>query len=93
MHRDFLRPHHYSQSMPPFDYNAPAKLFLAKRTKNSRDKYRRFATAAEAIRYAVETLRTPKAFGAWLEVGDERFGSSAIQCLYEAPDYPLRKSE
>jgi len=37
-----------------FDYNARAELFLAKRTKNSREKYRRFATAAEAIRYAVE---------------------------------------
>ena len=36
--------------MPPFDYNAPAELFLAKRTKSSREKYRRFATAAEAIR-------------------------------------------
>jgi hypothetical protein len=35
--------------MPPFDYNAPAELFLAKRTK-SRENYRRFATAAEAIR-------------------------------------------
>jgi hypothetical protein len=50
-----------------FDYNAPAELFLAKCTKNGRENYRRFATAAEAIRYAVETLRTPKAFGAWLE--------------------------
>ena len=54
---------------------------------------RRFATAAEAIRYAVETLRTPKAFGARLEVGDERFNSNEIQRLYEASDYPLRKRE
>ena len=54
---------------------------------------RRFATAAEAFRYAVEDLRTPKAFGAWLEVGDERFNSSEIQRLYEAEDYPLRKPE
>ena len=53
--------------MLPFDYNAPAELFLAKRTKSSRENYRRFATAAEAIRYAVEDLRTPRAFGAWLE--------------------------
>jgi hypothetical protein len=79
-----------SQGMS-FDYNAPAELFLAKRIKNSREKYRRFATAAEAIRYAVETLRTPKAFGASLEVGDERFNSSEILRLYEADDYPLRK--
>jgi hypothetical protein len=56
-----------------FDYNAPAELFLAKRTKNGRENYRRFATAAEVIRYAVEDLRTPKAFGAWPQVGDERF--------------------
>jgi hypothetical protein len=40
-----------------------------------------------------EDLRTPKAFGAWLEVGDEHFNSSEIQRLYEADDYPLRKSE
>ena len=56
--------------------------------KSSRENYRRFATAAEAIRYAVETLRTPKAFGVWLQVGDERFNSSEIEPLYEA----LRKS-
>jgi hypothetical protein len=76
-----------------YDYNAPAELFFAKPMKGSRAKYRRFATAAAALRYAVEDLRMPKAFGSWLEVGDERFGSSEIQCLYEAPDYPLRKSE
>ena len=77
----------------PFDYNAPAELFLAKRTKKGRENYRRFATAAEAIRYAVETLRTPRAFGAWLEVGDERLNSTEIRRLYEADDYPLRKPE
>ena len=40
-------------------------------------------------------LRTyaPKAFGAWLEVGDQRFNSSEIQRLYEASDYPLGKPE
>jgi hypothetical protein len=65
----------------------------ASRMKGSRTKYRRFATAAEAIRYAVEDLRTPRAFGAWLQVGDERFNSVEIQRLYEADDYPLRKAE
>jgi hypothetical protein len=74
-----------------FDYNAPAELFLAKPAKLCRAKYRRFATAAEALRFAVEDLRTPKAFGVWLEVGDERFNSSEIQRLYEADDYPLQK--
>ena len=64
--------------MSSFDYRAPAELFLAKPMKGSRTKYWRFTTAAEALRYAVEDLRTPKAFGAWLEVGDERFDSSEI---------------
>jgi hypothetical protein len=79
--------------MSSFDYNAPAELFLPEPAKGSRTKYRRFATAAEALRYAVEDLRIPKAFGASLEVGDERFNSSEILRLYEADDYPLRKPE
>jgi hypothetical protein len=79
--------------MSPFDYSAPAELFLSKPAKGCRTKYRRFATAAEALRFAVEELRIPKAFGAWLEVGDERCDSTEIQRLYEAADYPLRKPE
>ena len=77
--------------MSSFDYNAPAELFLSKPAKGGRTKYRRFATAAEARRFAVEDLCIPKACGAWLEVGDERFSSIEIQRLYEADDYPLRK--
>ena len=40
-----------------------------------------------------EDLRAPKASGASLEVGDERFSSGDIQRLYEAADSPLRKPE
>ena len=75
-----------------FDYDAPAELFLAKRTKRRREKYRRFATAAEAIRYAVENLRTLRSLGAWMEVGDERFNGDAIQRLYDDRDYPLSRT-
>jgi len=75
-----------------FNYSSPAELFLSKRTQGH-TKYRRFATAAEAIRYAVEELRTPRSLGAWMQVGDERFNSNEIHRLYEASDYPLRKSE
>jgi hypothetical protein len=81
------------KTVSAFDYSAPAELFLSKPAKGSRTKYLRFATAAEALRYAVEDLQTPKAFGAWLEVGDQRFNSGDIQRLYEADDYPLRKPE
>ena len=76
-----------------FDYNAPAGLFLSKVAKGSRIKYRRFARAAEALRFVIEELRTHQPFDAWLEVGDDRFDSSEIQRLYEAVDYPLRKSK
>jgi len=41
-----------------FDYGVPAELFMAKRKAGARQPltYRRFATAAEAIRFAVEDL-------------------------------------
>ena len=73
----------------PFNSNSPTgSTFTAfstyKPMKGRRERYRRFATAADAIRYAVEVLRTPEAFGAHLEVGDERFNSEEIQRLYEA---------
>ena len=74
--------------MSSFDYNAPAELFLSKPAKGSHTKYRRFATAAEALRYAVEDLRIPKAFGAWLQVGDERFNSTEIQRLSGVTEGP-----
>ena len=37
-----------------FDYNAPADLFLARNRKRGGVRYRRFETAAEAIRFAEE---------------------------------------
>ena len=39
-----------------FDYSSPAELYLSRRRGRHTD-YRRFATAAEAIHYAVEELR------------------------------------
>jgi hypothetical protein len=57
--------------------------------KGNRAKYRRFATAAEALRYAVEDLGTPKTFGAWLQIVDERFNSTEIERLCEG----LHKTE
>jgi hypothetical protein len=55
-----------------FDYGVPAELFLAKRKAGTRQPliYRRFATAAEAIRFAIEELPAVRALGAWMQVGD-----------------------
>ena len=58
-----------------FDYRVPAELFMAKRKGGARSRFisRRFATAAEAIRFAVEDFPAIRALGAWLQVGKERF--------------------
>ena len=65
-----------------FDYSSPAELFLARRRGRHTD-YRRFATAAEAIRYAVEELRTRRSLRAWMQVGDARFNKEEINRLYD----------
>ena len=74
-----------------FDYNAPAELFMAKRKGGTRQPlgYRRFATAAEAIRFAIEDHPTVRTLGAWMQVGDERFDGDEIQRLYDDGEYPL----
>lgn len=41
-------------------------------------RYRRFATAAEAIRFAVAELPAVRALGAWMQVGDQRFDGDDI---------------
>ena len=66
-----------------FDYKTPAELFLSKRTGRGRTKYRRFTTAAEAIRYAVEELRTRRSLSAWMQVGEDRFSNEEINRLYD----------
>jgi hypothetical protein len=67
--------------MAPFDYNDPAELFLSKRTRRHTS-YRRFATAAEAIRYAVEDVRTLRSLGVWMQVGDERLkATKSSDCI------------
>jgi hypothetical protein len=76
-----------------FDYAASAELFMPKRRHGTRQplSYRRFATAAEAIRFAVEELPPVRALGPWMQVGDERFSSDDIRRLYESTSYPRRR--
>ena len=76
-----------------FDYGIPAELFMAKHKARARQPltYRRFATAAEAIRFAIEELPAIRAPGAWMQVGDQRFDGDDIQRLYESDDYPLQR--
>ena len=79
--------------MMKFDYESPAELFMAKRKGGTRQPlgYRRFGTAAEAIRFAVEEFPAVRTLGAWLQVGDERFDVDAIQRLYDSAEFPLKR--
>src|SRR5260221_14707914 len=63
---------------------------MGKRKGGARQALRhpRFATAAEAIRFAIEELPAVRALGAWMQVGDQRFDGDDIQRLYESNDYP-----
>jgi Arc/MetJ-type ribon-helix-helix transcriptional regulator len=79
--------------MSKFDYNAPAELFPSRNRKIvSKVKYRRFDTAADAIRFAVEELPEPLLLGATIEIDEERFGHKDIRALYESENYPLKKA-
>ena len=79
--------------MMTFDYAASAELFMPKRRGGARPtlSYRRFATAAEAIRFAVEELPAIGTLGARMQVGEERFNGDDIQRLYESTSYPRRR--
>ena len=76
-----------------FDYGLPAEIFMAKRKGGARSRpiSRRFATAAEAIRFAVEDFPAIRALGAWMQVENERFDGEDIHRLYESEQFPLRR--
>jgi len=77
-----------------FDYAASAELFIPKKGKSGARQplsYRRFPTAAEAIRFAVEEFPAIRTVGAWMRVGDESFDCDDIRRLYESNSYPRRR--
>ena len=79
--------------MGTFNYDTEAELFPMKgRRPNGQSlRYRRFARAADAIRFAVEELPAKSLLGAYLEVDEKRFDGGGIRQLYESPEYPLAR--
>lgn len=81
--------------VPMFDYDATAELFPPRLAGSSALRflaYKRFAFASEAIQFAMEQLPRTFLLGAYLQVGDERYGHREIRRLYESADYPLGRA-
>jgi hypothetical protein len=83
----------YSAKTQLFDYGAEAELFPTRARRGGRPPigYRRFARAADAIRFAIEEMPSGSLVGAYLEVNEVRFDSGEIQRLYESAEYPLER--
>jgi hypothetical protein len=75
-----------------FDYNAPAELYPGRNRKSPKKiSYRRFETAADAIRFAIEELPEPLLLGACIEIDEKRLNHQDIQALYASEQFPLEK--
>jgi hypothetical protein len=74
-----------------FSFNTAAELFPAaiRKKKRAGFAYRRFGTAAEAVRFAIEELPADSLNGAYLQVDEARFDQMGIRSLYESKDFPL----
>jgi len=79
--------------MRPFSYDTAAELFPAaiRKKKRAGFAYRRFGTAAEAVRFAIEELPADSLNGAYLQVEEARFDQSGIRTLYESEAFPLER--
>ena len=75
----------------PFDYSAEAEMFspMARKARRQPLGYRRFARAADAIRFAIEELSPLLLVGTYLEVSELRYEGHQIRRLYESTSYPL----
>lgn len=84
---------HHIWNMHDFDYDAPAEVFACKsRGASPRPvTYRRFASGAEAIRFAIEVLPAEMLFGTVVEANDNRFDAKQIRLLYDSERYPLQR--
>ena len=70
-----LEPHQIFPALPEAERRvrrtALGGLLRGRRRRGRHTDYRRFATAAEAIHYAVEELRARRSISDWMQVGED----------------------
>lgn len=81
--------------MNAFRYGDPAEVYVANGIKGRRNNmaYRRFETAAKAIRFIVEDLPTSRRVGTVMEVNERRHYHQEIRALYDAEEFPLPRQD
>ncbi|MEO6395627.1 MAG: hypothetical protein ABIO40_06920 [Devosia sp.] len=77
--------------MSAVNYAAPADLYPSRAHQGRRSalRYRRFDTAAEAVRFAMEELPPEQLNGTLIEIDEDRFDAAGIGQLYRSAEYPL----
>jgi hypothetical protein len=77
--------------MLPIDYAAPAEVYASRHRGAKKNLfYRRFASVAEALQFAVESL-PPEMTNVLLETDEERYEGATVRALYDAAEYPLAR--
>ncbi|MDB5621537.1 MAG: hypothetical protein JWR39_100 [Devosia sp.] len=72
------------------DYSAPAELYLGRDPQTAYAQgARRFRTAAQAIRFAVEEAAPVSLHGALLRVGSRAYREQELTRLYRSAEFPL----
>ena len=72
---------------PPSE--GPPETGAARTPRRKAITYRRFASGAEAVRYAIEELPPAHLPASVLVLNGDRYEGVAIRALYDSADYPL----
>ncbi len=80
--------------MTEFNYDAPAEFYgwRGQGMRRGVVTYRRFTTAAEAIRHAMEDISSAALRSCALEVDGKRFQGQDIRTLYANSRFPLQRA-
>lgn len=76
---------------PPADASAQEPSPPVRTQRRKGITYRRFATGAEAIRFAIEDMPAAHLLASVLVVNGDRHEPQAIRALYASADYPLAR--